>query len=94
MAIKFSNTFLLRKLHQLTGVVPLGVFFLVHMYTNSAAMNGAKSFNKHVLDIHDLPSRIVEIGRHSDLLSEPDGAFARLHRARMELGTLGHEATV
>ncbi len=55
MAIRFSNTFLLRKLHQLTGVVPLGIFFFVHMYTNSAAMNGAKSFNKHVEGIHDMP---------------------------------------
>ena len=62
MAIKFSNTFLLRKLHQLTGIVPLGVFFLVHMYTNSAAMNGARSFNKHVQDIHDMPYLIfVEV---------------------------------
>jgi succinate dehydrogenase / fumarate reductase cytochrome b subunit len=25
------------------------------MYTNSAAMNGAQSFNKHVQDIHDMP---------------------------------------
>ncbi|MEO8572597.1 MAG: succinate dehydrogenase [Pyrinomonadaceae bacterium] len=62
MAIKFSNTFLLRKLHQLTGVVPLGLFFFVHMYTNSAAMNGAQSFNKHVQDIHDMPYLIfIEI---------------------------------
>jgi succinate dehydrogenase / fumarate reductase cytochrome b subunit len=55
MAIKLSRTFLLRKLHQLTGIVPLGAFFLVHMYTNSAAMGGAQSFNKHVGDIHDIP---------------------------------------
>lgn len=55
MAIKLSTTFLLRKLHQLTGIVPLGAFFFVHMYTNSAAMNGAESFNKHVKDIHDIP---------------------------------------
>ena len=62
MAIKFSNSFLLRKLHQLTGVVPLGAFFFVHMYTNSAAMNGAGSFNKHVTDIHDMPYLIfIEI---------------------------------
>lgn len=62
MAIRFSNTFLLRKLHQLTGVVPLGAFFFVHMYTNSAAMNGAQSFNKHVKDIHDMPYLIfIEI---------------------------------
>lgn len=55
MAIKVSKTFLLRKLHQLTGIVPLGLFFFVHMYTNSAAMNGAENFNKHVQDIHDIP---------------------------------------
>lgn len=55
MAIKFSKTFLLRKLHQITGIVPLGLFFFGHMYTNSAAMGGNVSFNKHVQDIHDLP---------------------------------------
>ncbi len=55
MAIKFSNTFLLRKLHQITGIVPLGLFFFVHMFTNSSALNGAESFNKHVRDIHEIP---------------------------------------
>lgn len=62
MAITVSKTFLLRKLHQLTGIIPLGAFFFVHMYTNSAAMNGAASFNKHVQDIHDMPYLIfIEI---------------------------------
>jgi succinate dehydrogenase / fumarate reductase, cytochrome b subunit len=62
MAIKFSNPFLLRKLHQLTGVVPLGIYFFVHMYTNSTAMNGAKAFNDHVQDIHHMPYLIfIEI---------------------------------
>ena len=55
MAINFSNTFLLRKLHQITGIVPLGVFFFVHMFTNSKAMNGGASFNKAVKEIHDIP---------------------------------------
>jgi succinate dehydrogenase / fumarate reductase, cytochrome b subunit len=55
MAIKFSKTFLLRKLHQITGIVPLGAFFFVHMWTNSAALNGPESFNKHVGEIHDMP---------------------------------------
>src|SRR5687768_3677937 len=55
MAIKISRTFILRKLHQLTGIVPLGMFFFVHMFTNSAAMNGKENFNKHVKDIHDIP---------------------------------------
>ncbi|MGH9820753.1 MAG: succinate dehydrogenase [Pyrinomonadaceae bacterium] len=55
MAIKFSNTFLLRKLHQLTGIVPLGLFFFVHMYTNSTAIDGSGVFNEHVQDIHNIP---------------------------------------
>ncbi len=55
MAAKFSRTFLLRKLHQLTGIVPLGIFFLVHMFTNSKAMSGAGVFNDAVEDIHHLP---------------------------------------
>ncbi len=55
MASKFSRTFLLRKLHQLTGIVPLGFFFSVHMFTNAKAMNGEKVFNDAVADIHHLP---------------------------------------
>jgi len=55
MAIKFSNTFLLRKLHQITGIVPLGVFFFVHMFSNSTAINGAAAFNKKVQEIQEIP---------------------------------------
>lgn len=55
MAIKFSRNFLLRKLHQITGIVPLGIFFAVHMFTNAKAMNGDKVFNEAVADIHHLP---------------------------------------
>lgn len=55
MAIKYSRTFLLRKLHQLTGIVPLGLFFFAHMFTNAKAMNGEKVFNDAVADIHHLP---------------------------------------
>ena len=62
MAITLSRTFLLRKLHQLTGIVPLGIFFFVHMYTNSTAMSGARVFNEHVQDIHNMPYLIfIEI---------------------------------
>jgi succinate dehydrogenase / fumarate reductase cytochrome b subunit len=55
MPIRFSNTFILRKLHQITGIVPLGVFYFVHIYTNSTAMSGARVFNEHVQDIHNMP---------------------------------------
>lgn len=63
MAIRFSKTFLLRKLHQLTGIVPLGAFFFVHLYTNSTALNGPKVFNEHVGGIHEMPYLLfIEIG--------------------------------
>jgi succinate dehydrogenase / fumarate reductase cytochrome b subunit len=55
MAIKISRTFVMRKLHQLTGIVPLGAFFFVHMFTNSKAMSGEKVFNDAVGDIHHIP---------------------------------------
>src|SRR5215204_3560802 len=53
--MKISNTFLLRKLHQLTGIVPLGAFLFVHFFTNSKAMSGDKVFNDAVADIHHIP---------------------------------------
>jgi len=55
MSIRLSKTFLLRKLHQLTGIVPIGVFFAVHMYTNSTALSGPRVFDEHVQDIHNIP---------------------------------------
>ncbi len=55
MAINLSTTFLLRKLHQLTGILPLGIFYFVHLFTNSKAMNGEGHYEKAVQDIHDLP---------------------------------------
>jgi succinate dehydrogenase / fumarate reductase, cytochrome b subunit len=55
MAVRLSRTFILRKLHQLSGIVPLGVFLLEHFYTNSKALDGAESFNNAVRDIQSIP---------------------------------------
>ena len=57
MAVRLSRTFVLRKLHQLTGIVPLGVFLLEHFYTNSKAMTGANGadFNNAVKDLQSIP---------------------------------------
>jgi succinate dehydrogenase / fumarate reductase cytochrome b subunit len=55
MAVRLSRTFLLRKLHQLTGIVPLGLFLLEHFYTNSKALNGANDFNDAVSDLQSIP---------------------------------------
>jgi succinate dehydrogenase / fumarate reductase cytochrome b subunit len=63
MAVRISRTFLLRKLHQLSGIIPLGVFLLEHFYTNSKALTGAADFNNAVKDLQSIPYIIfVEIG--------------------------------
>lgn len=55
MAIRLSRTFVLRKLHQLTGIMPLGFFLLEHFYTNSKALSGATQFNDAVKDLQSIP---------------------------------------
>lgn len=63
MSIRLSRTFVLRKLHQLSGIAPLGIFLLEHFYTNSKALNGAASFNDAVKDLQSIPYILfVEIG--------------------------------
>jgi succinate dehydrogenase / fumarate reductase cytochrome b subunit len=55
LAIRLSKTFVLRKLHQLSGIVPLGLFLLEHFYTNSKALTGAADFNNAVKDLQSIP---------------------------------------
>ncbi len=63
MAIHLSRTFVLRKLHQLSGIVPLGFFLLEHFYTNSKALSGAAEFNTAVKDLQSIPYiLLVETG--------------------------------
>ncbi|MGI9108294.1 MAG: succinate dehydrogenase [Pyrinomonadaceae bacterium] len=63
MAVRLSKTFVLRKLHQLSGIVPLGIFVLEHFYTNSKALTGPADFNNAVRDLQSIPYIIfVEIG--------------------------------
>ena len=63
MPISLSRTFILRKLHQLTGIMPLGIFLLEHFYTNSKALSGAAKFNTAVQDLQNIPYIVlVETG--------------------------------
>jgi len=63
LAIRLSKTFVLRKLHQLSGIFPLGIFLLEHFYTNSKALSGPADFNNAVRDLQSIPYILfVEIG--------------------------------
>ena len=49
----------MRRLHSLSGVVPVGAFLVVHLWTNSKAMLGPASFGHAVEEINSIPFLIV-----------------------------------
>ena len=48
------NDFALRRVHSLLGIIPVGLFLIEHLLTNSLAFFGAETFNKQVHWLHDL----------------------------------------
>lgn len=58
--------FLLRRLHSLTGIAPIGVFLIFHLTTNSSILwgemsrdGGVASFQHEVNFIHSMPALIL-----------------------------------
>lgn len=49
------NHFALRRLHSLTGIVPIGLFLINHLLANSTAWLGQEHFDHHIGLIHGLP---------------------------------------
>jgi succinate dehydrogenase / fumarate reductase cytochrome b subunit len=52
---KSRRPFLLRKLHSLTGVLPVGGFMVFHLWTNAKALQGQERFDGAVADITHMP---------------------------------------
>ena len=48
------HEFTIRRLHSLSGVVPLGAYMVVHLTTNASLMNGVETFQRAVFGIHSL----------------------------------------
>lgn len=60
---KSRRPFLLRKLHSLTGVVPVGGFLVFHLWTNANALQGQERFDEAVSGITHMPYLpILEMG--------------------------------
>ena len=53
-----GSSFLWRRLHSLTGIVPVGLFLLEHFISNAEAMNGAAAYNAQVKFLTGLPFRL------------------------------------
>jgi len=57
-----KHNFLIRKLHSLSGIIPIGVFLLEHLITNTAALSGAEAYNQRVEAFQSIPFLVwVEI---------------------------------
>lgn len=55
LTTKDSRYFLLRRLHSLTGVIPIGIFLVMHLWTNTKAIQGRHCFDHAVNEINQLP---------------------------------------
>src|SRR5689334_18637943 len=48
------HEFLIRRLHSLTGLIPVGAYMCVHLLTNASVLAGAATFQDSVDKIHSL----------------------------------------
>lgn len=48
------NDFLIRRLHSLCGLIPVGAYMVIHLIVNASVINGAGTFQNNVLNIHKL----------------------------------------
>ncbi|MGB8888185.1 MAG: succinate dehydrogenase [Candidatus Korobacteraceae bacterium] len=48
-------SFVLRRLHSLSGIVPIGAFLIEHFISNSEATNGVQAYNDQVKFLTSLP---------------------------------------
>jgi len=48
------NDFLIRRLHSLSGLVPVGGYMVIHLLTNASVLESPAAFQKNVYTIHSL----------------------------------------
>jgi len=56
-----GNSFVWRKLHSLSGIVPIGAFFIEHLISNFEALKGPAAYGAQVRFLNELPFvRVLE----------------------------------
>jgi len=53
-----DSHFLMRRIHSLTGVVPVGLFLVYHLYLQLYLHSGAETYNTAVNSFYDSPLAI------------------------------------
>lgn len=54
-AVQSMRSFWLGKIFSLFGIVPLGLYVIVHLYNNLASLGGAENFDRHLQESRSLP---------------------------------------
>ncbi len=55
MKVSDRTYFTLKRLHSLTGVVPVGLFLIEHLFTNARALQGPDAFDRAAAELARLP---------------------------------------
>jgi succinate dehydrogenase / fumarate reductase cytochrome b subunit len=55
MSEKLESNFFLRRLHSLTGIMPVGLFLVFHLFANSTAIFSAENYNTIINFLRSLP---------------------------------------
>lgn len=53
-----ESSYLLRKLHSLSGIVPVGAFLAEHFWSNSSALVGVAKYNEVSRELQTIPFKI------------------------------------
>ncbi|KAA5545941.1 succinate dehydrogenase [Roseiconus nitratireducens] len=55
-----KHEFAIRRLHSLLGIIPLGLYMVVHLTTNASLLNGPETFQRAVYLIHS-PGKLLPL---------------------------------
>ncbi|OYP28841.1 succinate dehydrogenase cytochrome b558 subunit [Rhodopirellula sp. MGV] len=55
-----KHEFAIRRIHSLLGIVPLGLYMVVHLTTNASLLNGVETFQRAVFMIHS-PGKLLPL---------------------------------
>lgn len=55
------HEFLIRRLHSLTGLVPVGAYLVVHLATNASVLDGASTYQGAVFGIQSLGAMLLVV---------------------------------
>ncbi len=59
-ALFIRHEFAIRRVHSLFGIVPLGLYMVVHLTTNASLLNGPETFQRAVYLIHS-PGKLLPL---------------------------------